>query len=341
MRASVLNRLHRRLAASDNPRPESTPEPLRWDILAREPQTSGESAKLVTRELLARLPDRAIEDIESRLDAETAGHWNTADASAREWLTLPFALYLEVPGVEAATGLSAVMPPPGVHIMGSGPVATGGAYGVADLVLDGLSAVGVPRPLEGRLLDFGCSSGRVLRVLRAAYPDVDLHGCDPNREAVDWAKENLTGIDCRISPQEPPLDYPDAYFDTAYAVSIWSHFGEGAALRWLDEMHRIIRPGGTLLLTVHGWNSPYYLARERLWDLRDAEQAADDLYRRGFHYLDVFGEDGDFGVKSREWGMAFMTMEWLTDRVTPAWSLELHRTAFIEDNQDLVVLRRR
>ena len=36
-------------------------------------------------------------------------------------------------------------------------------------------------------LDFGCSSGRVVRVLATAYPNVSWHGCDPNRPAIEWA----------------------------------------------------------------------------------------------------------------------------------------------------------
>ena len=38
--------------------------------------------------------------------------------------------------------------------------------------------------------------------------------------------------------------------------------------------------------------------------------------------------------------MAYMTLDWLAERATPAWSIALHETARIDTNQDLVVLRR-
>jgi hypothetical protein len=38
--------------------------------------------------------------------------------------------------------------------------------------------------------------------------------------------------------------------------------------------------------------------------------------------------------------MAYMTLEWLLARATPAWSLALHEPARIDFNQDLVVLTR-
>jgi len=51
-------------------------------------------------------------------------------------------------------------------------------------------------------------------------------------------------------------------------------------------------------------------------------------------------EAGDWGVKDTEWGMAYMTLEWLAELVTPDWSVELFEAARIDTNQDLVVLRR-
>ena len=95
-------------------------------------------------------------------------------------------------------------------------------------------------------LDFGCSSGRVVRVLAAAFPELDWHGCDPIPDAIEWARANLPGIAFERSPEYPPLPYADGQFDFAFAISIWSHFAEGAALDWLREMHRVLRPGGRL-----------------------------------------------------------------------------------------------
>ncbi len=37
-----------------------------------------------------------------------------------------------------------------------------------------------------------------------------------------------------------------------FAISVWSHFSATGALTWLQELHRIVQPGGHVLLTSHG-----------------------------------------------------------------------------------------
>jgi len=68
--------------------------------------------------------------------------------------------------------------------------------------------------------------------------------------------------------------------------------------------------------------------------------AAGDLLASGHHFHEVFGEDGDWGVTSEEWGTAYMTLEWLAEQATPGFSVASYAPARIDSNQDLVVLRR-
>ena len=46
-------------------------------------------------------------------------------------------------------------------------------------------------PDGGTVLDFGSSSGRVLRILAAARPDLRCLGCDPNEDAIAWAEVEM------------------------------------------------------------------------------------------------------------------------------------------------------
>src|SRR6185503_19151181 len=103
----------------------------------------------------------------------------------------------------------------------------------------------------------------------------------------------------------------DQMFDLVIAVSIWSHFAENSALRWLEEMRRIIKPGGSLVMTTHGFRSIDYLAENNLYDVKDLARIRDSLYTSGFCFLPVFGETGDWGIVNPEWGQTFRSPEWL------------------------------
>ncbi len=130
------------------------------------------------------------------------------------------------------------------------------------------------------------------------------------------------------------------HFDAVFAISIWSHFAEQAALDWFAEMRRVIRPGGRLLVTTHGEQSIVHAGRD---GSRGPEQLADireSLTRQGFWYKAEFGRAGDHGVTNPDWGTAFLSPEWLLAKLTPEWSVVLFRPGRVELNQDLYVLER-
>jgi SAM-dependent methyltransferase len=190
-------------------------------------------------------------------------------------------------------------------------------------------------------LDFGCSSGRVVRVLAAAYSDVEWHGCDPLAEAVEWAQANLPDIAFIRSPERPPLDYENDSLDLVFAISVWSHFGENAALSWLAEMRRVLRRSGRLILTTHGPHSIAHAAAQGLRQAVQLEGIERGLYRDGFWFVNEFGAEGDHGLRDSEWGTAFFTPEWLLRRVGDGWRVGAYHPGRVQDNQDLYVLEPR
>lgn len=306
------------------------------------------AAGIATETLFARLSHADVEKITSRLSDEHRARYEQAGSLERKRLALAFGLFYGVENVDRRTELTAVLPPEGVHLMDRQLVEqTGGAYRYADLVLDFLTASGQPLARGDKVLDFSSSSGRVVRVLAAARPDVSWHGCDPNQGAIAWAAQNLPQVDFFVSDTAPPLPFEDGTLAAAYAISVWSHYNAAAALRWFDEMHRVIRPGGHLIFTTHGMNSTAWFSsfRDSSIDAVLGEswvlETVDRLQSDGHCFWDVFGERGDDGVLAGDWGLAFFTPEWLMERVTPAWGVTYYRIGRADGNQDAFALRRR
>jgi SAM-dependent methyltransferase len=290
--------------------------------------------------LYERLSADDLAEIEARLEPAEAALWETSDAQDRKRLTLALSAHYGVEGALERSGLSAATPEAGVHSMARGAAAAGGSTYYADLVADALAESGFELISGLAGLDFGCSSGRVVRVLAAAYPELEWHGCDPIPDAIEWAGANLPGIRFERSPEYPPLPYADASFDFAFAISIWSHFAEGAGLDWLREMRRIIKPGGRLLITTHGGQTIAHTHREGVRSDEQLAKIREALLEDGFWYAAEFGEAGDHGVANPDWGTAFVTPEWLLAKLTPEWRMLLFRPGRVEGNQDLYVLER-
>ena len=107
-------------------------------------------------------------------------------------------------------------------------------------------------PLDsiGSVLDFGCGCGRVTRYWEAFGGAVA--GSDVNGQAVDWCRDNLDFATFERNALAPPLRFDADSFDLAYALSVFTHLTAELQLAWRDELLRVLRPGGLLLLTTHG-----------------------------------------------------------------------------------------
>jgi len=141
----------------------------------------------------------------------------------------------------------------------------------AELIRGLLSEHGASIEEMDAILDWGCGCGRVLR----HWADLDstrVCGCDINPKMVDWCRDNLPFAEVAVTGLTPPLPYADATFDLMYAFSVFTHLGEELQHEWMRECLRVLKPGGSLLMSTMG---EYYLSRQRL---SGSEQEA---FRRG------------------------------------------------------------
>ncbi len=108
------------------------------------------------------------------------------------------------------------------------------------------------RPLEqvASLLDFGCGCGRVTRRWRDL--DAEIHASDADARAVEWCRANLPFGRFAVNELAPPLEYGDETCDLVYAFSVLTHLTEELQQPWMEDLRRVLRPGGLLVLSTHG-----------------------------------------------------------------------------------------
>lgn len=107
-----------------------------------------------------------------------------------------------------------------------------------------------PMSDPGPVLEFGCGWGRVVRYFLRDTAPGELYGSDLNSELIDFCEASNPWISFNRNGVEPPLPYDDGTFGFIYAYSVFSHFPEWLHELWLDELHRVTRPGGLLALTI-------------------------------------------------------------------------------------------
>jgi len=112
----------------------------------------------------------------------------------------------------------------------------------------------VGRSLESfdTMLDFGSGCGRIMLWLEHLAETSSLHGVDIDARAVAWAQDNMPWATFKVNQPLPPLDYPDGHFDLVFNHSVFTHIDEHYQDQWLAELRRVVRPGGYVLLSVHG-----------------------------------------------------------------------------------------
>jgi SAM-dependent methyltransferase len=101
------------------------------------------------------------------------------------------------------------------------------------------------------VLDFGCGCGRVVRHWRRRS-SLDVRGCDRDERLIGWCRRSLDFAEFSVGRLDPPLPYANAEFDLVYAISVFTHLTEELQRVWIDELERVLAPGGVLLITTKG-----------------------------------------------------------------------------------------
>lgn len=159
-----------------------------------------------------------------------------------------------------------------------------------------------PPDRQAKILDVGCGHGAFLYFLsKAGY--TDAHGIDTSAEQI--AKARDLGI--TTAERRPAYEYlrhlPDARLDVVLLFDILEHLEKQELFDMLDEVHRVLRPGGTCLIHVPNGEGIFGM-RVRFGDLTHVQAFTQNSARQllttiGFSQVASFEERPiPHGIKS-------------------------------------------
>lgn len=125
---------------------------------------------------------------------------------------------------------------------------------------------------NSRCLEVGCGTGRF--VLDLADRGHEAHGIDPSEGMIEIARDKTDGrdqvfLECGEGDQLPQAEN---YFDLTFAIRVTRHTpSKEYCLRMLDEMLRVTKPGGRIVVEFSNRLRPRRRAAEITFSLRELQ----------------------------------------------------------------------
>lgn len=181
---------------------------------------------------------------------------------------------------------------------------------------------------EAKILDFGCGWGRIIRFFLRDMDPSNIYGCDCVDDMIEICKKTNQWCNFFKSNTYPPLNIEPGYFDIIYAYSVFSHVSEDAQKKWLSEFHRILKPGGILILTTRRFDFIDQIEAIYPESQFDANTAKQD-YLEGKYVHFSYG--GGYSLEESYWGETAIPREYIENVWTNLFSI----VDFIETGKEV------
>lgn len=96
-----------------------------------------------------------------------------------------------------------------------------------------------------KVLDVGCWTGQLEQLAHKSAKK--LVAIDANPEAISFAKKKLSDVSFKVARAEK-LPFSNSCFDTVLFMDVIEHLPKESEVSVLNEINRVIKPGGTLII---------------------------------------------------------------------------------------------
>ena len=197
-------------------------------------------------------------------------------------------------------------------------------------IREALRSVGRTLPGDS-ILDFPSGYGRVLRFLRAEFPDSDITAAEIDGQALDFCQRSFDVTPFLSTERFSVLRLPRE-FDLIWCGSLLTHIDQHAARDLLRVFQEHLSDGGVCVVTTCGRRSMEWLQRQEVtYGLsEDARQRVlRQLRSQGYGYADYTNQSG--------YGISMITHEGMRQLVADVggWRETLFLEHGWDDHQDV------
>src|SRR5690242_12922877 len=129
----------------------------------------------------------------------------------------------------------------------------------AQLKAELLTRLAASRIAAPRILDFGCGVGNLARAIAERWSTAHVVGCDTSPESVAHARllrGSALDAPSFVDFRGDRVPFADRTFDIVCASCVFHHIEQDEHAHWVQELRRVLKPGGLLVLFEHNPYNP-------------------------------------------------------------------------------------
>jgi SAM-dependent methyltransferase len=107
-----------------------------------------------------------------------------------------------------------------------------------------------------RVLDFGAGIGNSVPYVRQHFASAQLTCLDLSQRSLEVAEKRFAGQAEYVRFDGLSIPFADDHFDIAYAMCVFHHIDHADHMALLQELSRVVKPGGSLFIFEHNPFNP-------------------------------------------------------------------------------------